>query len=796
MTLRQKTVLIIGVTLLCLLVTLYLSLSTIWLNRVAKIEFQQTRQNVERVTEALANNLQELNSTAKDWAGWDDTYAFVADVNERYIQENLAEASLANLRLNFMLFLNTRGQIKYGKGLDLQQKVTLSVPASLKQYLTTRPRFFLHNTLNSNHTGIVLIPEGFLLVASHPILKSDRTGPIRGSLILGRFLNKSELIRLSQLTRLPITIYPFHQAQLPKDFKGIKDEFTQQLSHAKTLAQSSILVHPLSSERIAGYTLLRDIEGQPRLLLRVDTSREIYQQGKQGLHYLALALLVVGLAFGCVTLLLLEKWVLSPLSHFSATVRKIRTKGDLKERLLTEGRDELSRLGTEINQMLAGLQESQLQLSQSEEGYRSVVNNVQEVIFQTDSASRWIFLNPAWTEITGFSVEESLGKLCWTFIHPEDQPYHNEHFRQLIQGKIQDTRYELRFQTHDNGCYRILEVHSHLIVGRYREIAGIAGTLNDITERKLAEAREHEKAQELERTLLELTQTQSQLIQSEKMSSLGQLVAGVAHEINNPISFVYGNIVHAEGYIKDLIDLLNCYRQEYPNPSDEIIAKMQEIDFDFVVDDLPKLLASMKIGAERIRDIVQSLRNFSRLSESERKKVDIHEGIESTLLILKHKIRAKDEYSEIELIKEYGDLPWVECYPGHLNQVLMNLIANAIDALEERRLYKFRDSSQSSPFIRICTEVKEDPSSQSDDSDVFHILIHIADNGTGMTEEVRRRLFDPFFTTKPIGKGTGLGLSISYKIIVEKHKGQVLVKSELGQGSEFIIELPIRQIHV
>lgn len=794
MTLRQKTVLIIGVTLLCLLVTLYLSLSTIWLNRVAKIEFQQTHQNVERVTEALVNNLHELNSTAKDWAGWDDTYTFVTDVNERYIQENLAEASFVNLRLNFMLFINTVGEIKYGKGLDLQQKVAISVPASLKQYLATRPRLIQHNTLNSSHTGILLLPEGSLLVASHPILKSDRTGPIRGSLILGRLLNHDELIRLSQLTRLSLTIYPFNQVQLPQDFQSIKDELTQEESKDKTLTQSKILVRPLSSQRIAGYTLLRDIEGQPGLLLRVDTKRDIYQQGKQGLHYLVLALLAVGFVFGYVTLLLLEKWVLSPLSHFSATVRRIRSKGDLKERLLTKSRDELSHLGNEINQMLARLQESQFQLSQSEERYRTVINNVQEVIFQTDTIGRWTFLNPAWTEITGFSVEESLGKSCWTFIHPEDQPDHNEHFRQLIQRKIQDTRYELRFQTHD-GCYRIFELRSRLIVEYEREILGIGGTLNDITERKLAEAREREKAQELERTLLELTQTQSQLIQSEKMSSLGQLVAGVAHEINNPISFVYGNITHATGYIQGLIDLINFYQQQYPNPSDEILAKAEEIDFDFVINDLPKLLASMKVGSERIRDIVQSLRNFSRLNESEIKIVDIHEGIESTLLILRHQLKAQNDFSEIELIKEYGNLPQVECYPGYLNQVLMNLLANAIDALEERRMHKLLDSSQVTPLIRIHTEVKQDPSSLSDDSNVSHVLIHITDNGMGMTEEVRYHLFDPFFTTKPIGKGTGLGLSISYKIIVEKHHGQVLVKSELGQGSEFIIELPIQQHH-
>ena len=217
----------------------------------------------------------------------------------------------------------------------------------------------------------------------------------------------------------------------------------------------------------------------------------------------------------------------------------------------------------------------------------------------------------------------------------------------------------------------------------------------------------------------------------------------------------------------------------------------EEIDFKFLVADLPKLLNSMKIGAERICEIVQSLRNFSRMDESEIKRVDIHEGIESTLLIVRHKLKAKENYSDIELIEEYGNLPLVECYPGPLNQVFMNLLVNAIDALEQRRIDKRRDSSQTSPFIRICTEVRGDSFSCAEGN--AKVVIRIADNGIGITEEVRHRLFDPFFTTKPVGKGTGLGLSISYRIVVETHKGQLLVKSELGQGSEFIIELPIQQ---
>jgi signal transduction histidine kinase len=262
-------------------------------------------------------------------------------------------------------------------------------------------------------------------------------------------------------------------------------------------------------------------------------------------------------------------------------------------------------------------------------------------------------------------------------------------------------------------------------------------------------------------------------------------VAGVAHEINNPVSFIYGNLIHAREYTSDLLGLIELYQQQYPKPTPEIESEIEGIDLEFLMADLPKLLDSMRVGAERICEIVAALRNFSRLAEAEMKAVDLHDGLDSTLMILHNRLRAQGEHPEIQVIKEYGDLPKVECYAGQLNQVFMNLLSNALDAIDEQNQKRSLDEIKGDPsFIRIRTELLNQ----------YEVAISIADNGPGMTEDVKARLFDPFFTTKPVGTGTGLGLSISYQIVVNKHGGQFYCNSQLGKGTEFVIQIPISQV--
>ncbi|WP_392531177.1 sensor histidine kinase [Nostoc sp. C117] len=294
------------------------------------------------------------------------------------------------------------------------------------------------------------------------------------------------------------------------------------------------------------------------------------------------------------------------------------------------------------------------------------------------------------------------------------------------------------------------------------------------------------QTQKLQQALQDLQLAQTQLIQSEKMSSLGQLIAGVAHEINNPVNFICGNLRYVAEYAQDLLHLLQDYQKFLPVAPPDLQSELDNIDLEFIMEDLPKMLDSMKLGSDRIVEIVQSLKNFSRHDETQIKAVNIHDGIDGTLMILRHRLKASAHRPAIEIVKDYAKLPPIECYPGQLNQVFMNILANAIDALEESLVISHcslasNESQMTVPVITIRTQIL----------DREWVVIRIADNGPGMNEKVIQRIYDPFFTTKEIGKGTGLGMAISHQIIVDRHGGILKCRSELGEGTEFWIQIPV-----
>ncbi|HLO89297.1 MAG TPA: response regulator [Nostocaceae cyanobacterium] len=314
----------------------------------------------------------------------------------------------------------------------------------------------------------------------------------------------------------------------------------------------------------------------------------------------------------------------------------------------------------------------------------------------------------------------------------------------------------------------LARVENHLTIKNLQqELSQKNADLQDLA------AREREKATQLEIALQEVKRTQTQLIQSEKMSALGKLVAGIAHEINNPMNFIYGNLEYLNEYTFKYLALLKLYQQFFPDVPPEIQHYQDTLDLEFASEDLPRIFASMKLGAHRVHDVVTGLRNFSRLDEAEIKTVDIHQGIENTLMLLQYRLQGEEKYPEIKVMRNYGQLPELKCYAAELNQVFMNILNNAIAAVQE--------VNHQQPQISISTAIK----------DRERVLICIADNGIGMSPEVQARIFDPFFTTKPIGTGLGLGLSVSYSIIVERHGGNLTCISAPGQGTELIIEIPI-----
>ncbi|MBD2440049.1 PAS domain-containing sensor histidine kinase [Nostoc sp. FACHB-110] len=422
---------------------------------------------------------------------------------------------------------------------------------------------------------------------------------------------------------------------------------------------------------------------------------------------------------------------------------------------------------------------------QCDDQFRSIVENANNIILTLTPEGFFSYVSPNWTNILGHEIAEVEGKHFVSFLHEEDIPNCIEYFNQVFTTGQQQEAIEYRIQHKDNTwCWH--SCYSSAIKDASGKVVYFLGICKDITASKQAEIRRQAtenalrkseakfraKAQQLEEALLKLQQTQSQLIQSEKMSSLGQLVAGIAHEINNPVNFIYGNVKHANDYVHDLLYLLELYQQHSSPLAPEIREQIHAIDLDFIRQDLPKILDSMNTGSERIRQIVLSLRNFSRLDEEGMKLVNIHEGIDNALLLLQNRLKAKPDSPAIQVIKEYGNLPKIRCNPGQMNQVFMNLLTNAIDALTEAKI--------THPQIRISTCL------QAGD----RVMISVVDNGPGMNEKVRKRIFDPFFTTKPVGKGTGMGLSISYQVVVKKHGGELHCNSEPGQGAAFTVLIP------
>ncbi|MEM8640225.1 MAG: PAS domain S-box protein [Cyanobacteria bacterium P01_G01_bin.54] len=439
-----------------------------------------------------------------------------------------------------------------------------------------------------------------------------------------------------------------------------------------------------------------------------------------------------------------------------------------------------------VTRDLTERQAAQSALQESEERYNLAVSGINDGVWDWDLRTDTVYYSPVWMEILGYGTDPLPHTIdTWSSTtHPDDLGNCYAAVEAYLSGESPTYRVTYRAQ-HRQGHWLWIEARGQCLRDPQGEPYRFIGTITDISERRQGELLLEQKNQDLEATLSELKQTQSQLVQSEKMSGLGQLVAGVAHEINNPVSFIHGNLEHLRGYVQDLTEIVTGYCQAYPQPVPAVQDLIEARELDFLLDDLPKTVTSMMEGSRRISEIVASLRTFSRHDEAEYKTIDLHTGIDSTIMILQNRLKASARRPAIELVRNYGEIPKVECFAGQLNQVMMNILSNAIDALDEVNGQRSYAKNQAQPSRIVITTAHLTASDE--------VTITIEDNGPGIPETVQPQIFDPFFTTKGIGKGTGLGMSISYQIITEKHQGTIRFRSSPNQGTSFYITIPVCQ---
>lgn len=622
MTLRKKTLLIIGAILVSLIGILYAVQQNILLHSFADLERQNTENNVGRALNALSDDISGLVTMTRDWATWDDTYNFIEDGNKAYIEANPTNATIEGLRVNVMFFINSSGQIVFSKALDLQSEQEVPVPQSLLEHLYPSSILVHHPDTESSVNGIILLPEGTMLIASEPILTSQGEGPIRGALVWGRYLDDAEIAKLAETTRLSLTVHRLDETELPSDFEK---------AHAALSGETQVFVKPLNRELVAGYTLVPDIYGESTLILRADLSRSIYQQGQASLLYFILSLVGVGLAFVLVALLLLERLVLSPLSRLNASVSGIGVSGDLSARVMMKGSDELANLGGEINRMLGALEKSHKALQESEEKFKRLVEDMNDGYIVVQDL-KVVFANGRSAEMFGYTLEGVVGKPVGELLTPKIVEELAKLQMEKAGGEAVPHQFEMRLKRGEGTEYTF-EFGARIIdfAGR----SAVSLVMRDITERKRMEEALARQAQELARSNAELSNVNKEL---EAFSY------SVSHDLRAPLRSVDG---FSKALMEDYADKIDAQGKDY--------------------------LQRVRAASQRMAQLIDDLLNLSRVTRS-----DMHHEVVNLSHIaqtIAAELQKSEQGRQVEFVISDGLVAIGD--PRLLRLVLENLLSNA-----------------------------------------------------------------------------------------------------------------------
>ncbi|MEI7989500.1 MAG: CHASE4 domain-containing protein, partial [Chloroflexota bacterium] len=776
---------IISITII-LVGLMHTSARLILLKSFSDMETAYCAKNVQRVLNTIANDNNHSLTVAGDYAAWDDTYTFVEDLNPAYVESNILPETFTSLNINFIIFTDNAGKFIASYGYDLVKNQAMPIPEDLMNLISKNPQFI--ELLNKKTAGIVLLKDGPTSLVSHPILTSKNTGPQHGLFIMGRFLGDEFASSLSETNQIPVHLDFYENSPLRLE-----------LDTAQPEAKSAfpLYIKDVSEEMISGYTIIQNIFGKPALIMRVDKEKDIFNQGQNTLFFYSLTVVLFSLLFIGAIIFLLDIQILSRIKFLSDAVHKIRSHTSLAERISINGKDEISSLTNEINQMLQSMEVSDTELRwardeleerieertaelaqvnenlKSENAVRVRIQNalveasneihqilgaISSIIIGVDVYGKVTQWNDNAAKMLDLSASAVIGADFSTLPIQWEQERLSLGIMECITKRTSVRVDDLRLVC-SNSETRILGLTLSPLFLRDNEEPGFLLVGSDITDRRALEL---------------------QLARSQKMEAIGQLAAGVAHEINTPTQLVGSNLRFLREHLAPILNLIQKYNQlrqdvkkgiATPEMAASLEKSVAETHLEYFYKEAPDAIEQSLDGIDRISKIVMAMRYFSHPGKENKEMADLNRIIENTITV------SRNEWKNVaEVTTDLApDLPKVECLPNELSQVFLNLIINAVHAIQdvageepENKGRILITSRSLDKWVEIC----------------------ISDSGAGIPAEIRDRIFDLFFTTKEVGRGTGQGLAIAYNVIVNKHNGLIDFESDTGTGTKFIIRLP------